>query len=288
MSDLAVFQGLAKWEKIFLAVSSFLSIIILLGGIILGVLIFCTFGGQFAGEQAGGGIVGTVVGKISDAFLQKFTFCKDFDLSNSSAIAIPNATSGVEGGSGETGDVQGNGVTCNAGKDTRTGEHAVCAPQAAWDQELVRAANAEGLDPNFVRAIIKQESNWQPRAASAFAGGLMQVIPATAAGLGCASDYRTNPIASIQCGTKYLGQLKRGQAGGPPAPTRREIAAAYNAGPGRLRPSTACSGKQIWECPFENKEKTVCNQGFNETRNYVVSVERFFQEYGTLTCNNSP
>lgn len=93
---------------------------------------------------------------------------------------------------------------------------------------VINEAAAEfGVDPDFVRAVIKQESGWKPKAVShAGAQGLMQLMPQTARGLGVTDsfDIRQN----IRGGTKLLGQLLRQYNG-----DIEKALAAYNAGPPR-------------------------------------------------------
>lgn len=92
------------------------------------------------------------------------------------------------------------------------------------------AARRFGLPPHWIRAVMKQESGFNPRATShAGAMGLMQVMPATYAelrqrhGLG-ADPY--DPRDNILAGAAYLRELhdRFGLDGMLPA---------YNAGPGR-------------------------------------------------------
>ena len=86
-----------------------------------------------------------------------------------------------------------------------------------------------GLDPKLVRAVIKEESGFQPFALSTSgAMGLMQLMPGTANGLGVTDAY--NIEQNILGGTQYLYyQLK--EFGGD-----LELAlAAYNAGPNAVK-----------------------------------------------------
>jgi soluble lytic murein transglycosylase-like protein len=89
-------------------------------------------------------------------------------------------------------------------------------------------AARHALDPDLVRAVIRVESGWNPRAVSRKgAMGLMQLMPATAAEYGVADPF--NPTENIRAGVAYLRRLIDRFDG------RMELAlAAYNAGPGAV------------------------------------------------------
>ena len=87
------------------------------------------------------------------------------------------------------------------------------------------AAGRYALSPALVDAIAHVESRYDPAAVSmAHAGGIMQLMPATARGLGVAD--RRDPAENIRGGTAYLRQLLDRFDGD----LVRTIA-AYNAGP---------------------------------------------------------
>ena len=96
-------------------------------------------------------------------------------------------------------------------------------PQGGWT-----------IDKALVLAFARQESAFNPNARShAGARGLMQLMPATAATLGgrAIKDKLHDPEVNLALGQKYLGKLL-GDA--PVKGNLLLLAAAYNAGPGKL------------------------------------------------------
>ena len=96
--------------------------------------------------------------------------------------------------------------------------------------ELIeKYADKNGLDSDFVKAVIKQESGFNPNATSKCgAMGLMQLMPSTAQGLGVTNAYDAEQ--NIEGGTKYLkGLMDRFD-------NNKSLAlAAYNAGPNAVK-----------------------------------------------------
>jgi len=95
----------------------------------------------------------------------------------------------------------------------------------AFDAIINENAAAHGVSPHLVRAVIQQESAFNPRAVSnKGAMGLMQLMPATAAELGVGDPF--DPSENIRGGVTYLkGLLRKFEH-------NIELAlAAYNAGP---------------------------------------------------------
>jgi len=82
-----------------------------------------------------------------------------------------------------------------------------------------------GVDPDLGVAVLKVESDFQPRAeSSAGAQGLMQIMPVTQKDLGVEDPF--DPEDNIDAGLRYLGWLLDKYE------RIRLAVAAYNAGPG--------------------------------------------------------
>jgi hypothetical protein len=96
------------------------------------------------------------------------------------------------------------------------------------DWIIFRVGQREGVDPRFIHAVIKQESNYEPEAlSSAGARGLMQLMPATAKRFDCAD--LEDETCNVTAGTKYLAWLLKRFNGNV------ELAlAGYNAGEGAV------------------------------------------------------
>lgn len=96
-----------------------------------------------------------------------------------------------------------------------------------FQQMIDQAAIDHGLDPKLLHALVITESAYRPRAlSSAGAGGLTQLMPATARELGVADRY--DPEENVRGGAEYLTQQIRRFG------DLRLALAAYNAGPERV------------------------------------------------------
>lgn len=115
-----------------------------------------------------------------------------------------------------------------------------------FQHAIAEAAEAHGLDPKLLHALVLTESAYRPNAVSPVgAGGLTQLMPATALELGVRNRF--DPIENLRGGADYLARqiLRFGDV--------RLALAAYNAGPSRVA--------RLGRIP-----------DFEETRNYVATV----------------
>jgi soluble lytic murein transglycosylase-like protein len=91
------------------------------------------------------------------------------------------------------------------------------------------AARRNGVDPALLAGLVKQESNFDPRARSGVgARGLTQLMDATARGLSVADPF--DPAQSLEGGAKFLGGLLKQFHG-----DQSLALAAYNAGPAAVQ-----------------------------------------------------
>ncbi len=123
-----------------------------------------------------------------------------------------------------------------------------------YDGMIREASGKYNVDESLIRAVIKQESAFNPRAEShCGAMGLMQLMPETAAEMGVTDGF--DPYQNIMGGTKYLKQMLETFNG-----NMTKAIAAYNAGPGAVMQSGGIP-------PYP------------ETQNYVSVVLDNYQRY---------
>ena len=120
---------------------------------------------------------------------------------------------------------------------------------------MIREASQKwNVDESLIRAVIKQESGFDPKATSwCGAQGMMQLMPETAAGLGVKDAY--DPQQNIMGGARYLRSLLDRFDG-----NISKALAGYNAGPGAV-------------------EKAGGIPPYQETQNYVANVLDNYRRY---------
>lgn len=101
------------------------------------------------------------------------------------------------------------------------------APGTPYGELFNRAGADHGVDPTLLAAIARQESGFDPSAvSSAGAQGLMQLMPATARGLGVTDSF--DPAQAVDGAARLVHDLMARFG-------RVDLAlAAYNAGPGAV------------------------------------------------------
>ena len=165
-------------------------------------------------------------------------------------------------------------------EEMRRDEWDIFYPLAYWDI-ISQESRARSLDPYQVAGLIRQESVFNPRAvSSARAYGLMQVVVPT--GVATAKRYGVDravtmdalfePRLNIQLGTAFLRDQidKYGRI--------EYVAAAYNAGPGRVVQWRASLPPELDEWAEAVP--------FRETRLYIQGVVRNTLQYRRLYDQN--
>jgi len=110
-------------------------------------------------------------------------------------------------------------------------------PISIYDSLISKYSKKQGFDEDLIRAQIKQESNFNPRAVSSEgARGLMQVMPGTAKDLGYRPEEMFEPEKSIEAGTRYMRQMyeKPNMQGREEWESVYLALASYNAGYGNI------------------------------------------------------
>ena len=144
-------------------------------------------------------------------------------------------------------------------------------------ETLIASSKQNGLDPVLVASLIRQESNFNPRATSPVgARGLMQLMPPVGrtlaqskgiANYGDSSLY--DPAINIRLGTVHLSGLFRRTS------NIERVLAAYNAGESRV-------ARWIQKTGASDPEIFTERIPFVETRDYVRAIVRNRAFYSTL------
>ncbi|MFA7468015.1 MAG: lytic transglycosylase domain-containing protein [Desulfotomaculaceae bacterium] len=142
---------------------------------------------------------------------------------------------------------------------------------------IQHSANA-GIDPYLLTAIMKTESNFNPKAVSPKgARGLMQIMPDTGEWIarqnGIAPfhpDLLFDPDTCIGMGAWYIADLQQEFNG-----NRIMVLAAYNGGRGNVR-------NWVKENKISGNIRDIDNIPFTETRNFVSKVLFNYKVYNWL------
>jgi soluble lytic murein transglycosylase-like protein len=117
--------------------------------------------------------------------------------------------------------------------EMRDDAEAADAALGKFELPMLRPAGGFRMDPAFVYAVVRHESNFRPLAISPVgARGLMQVMPATAVSIGAIGDGQTDrlndPGTNLAIGQRYLLQLSDNPLVGDDL---LKLIAAYGQGP---------------------------------------------------------
>jgi soluble lytic murein transglycosylase-like protein len=147
-----------------------------------------------------------------------------------------------------------------------------------YSDEIDEYAKERGLDANLVRALILQESYYNPKAKSRVgATGLMQLMPPTAKEhasrmrIPFAISRLENPEVNVRIGTYHLKMLVDMFRG-----NTYLAVASYNAGQGNVL-------KWRRAAPKKPMDEFIESIPFQETRNYVKRVTMLRSAYSRLT-----
>jgi soluble lytic murein transglycosylase-like protein len=212
--------------------------------------------------------VNNLAQKISDIFLQKLNEIQSRiplkmntpQSSTSFQSVLDTVTSTIRSGSNAI-DKEGNDRTLDVlrAKAARANSTAVIPGDKVKLMEMINvnidaSSKKYGVDPNLIRAVIQQESSYNPDSLShTGAQGLMQLMPGTADALGVKDPWDISQ--NIEGGTKYIRDQLQTFNG-----DIKLSLAAYNAGPAAVK-------KYSGVPPY------------SETQDYVVKVLDYYRQY---------
>lgn len=150
-------------------------------------------------------------------------------------------------------------------------------PKADINSKIDQYSSQSGVDPNFVRAVMGQESGGNPNAKSwANAKGLLQIIPET--GKKYRKDFDPfNVDHNLEVGTKHLAYLEKKYKG-----DKKRVLAAYNAGEGNADKENWYEQSQRWsnDPAVQKGLKPRGPSDKTNTRNYIDKIMRNYERMG--------
>ena len=147
-----------------------------------------------------------------------------------------------------------------------------------YEDSIFKHSKENGLNPYFVMAVIKAESNFDPKAHSGIARGLMQITDSTAEWIADKMNIEfepndiENPEINIKMGCyylKYLFELYHDDT---------LVLASYNAGMGNV-------SKWLNDDSLSKDSQTLEHIPYSETRGYVEKVIRYERIYKKIYGN---
>lgn len=141
-----------------------------------------------------------------------------------------------------------------------------------YEEYIYKSSEENGLDPYFVMAVIKAESNYDPEAHSGVARGLMQLTDGTAFWIAGKMEIEfderdlEDPKTNISMGCyylKYLSDLYHDET---------LLLASYNAGMGNVE-------SWLGDARYSADSKKLDYIPFEETRDYVKKVVKYKEAY---------
>jgi len=172
-----------------------------------------------------------------------------------------------------------------------------------WDAYFKQYGKQYGVDWRLLASVSYHESTFDPDGQSwAGAGGLMGLMPATAAALGIAGNDLYIPETNIRAGAEYLKMLiDTFSSVGNETEQVKMALASYNGGIGHIADARAlaekyAADKNVWDGNVERfiqlkrleqyYNDPVCKAGYfrgDETVNYVRDVISRWQAYKSLS-----
>ena len=167
-------------------------------------------------------------------------------------------------------------------ESTKTISNSALAFPMPHQSSVVQYSRQAGIDPAWAYGIMRQESRFNIGARSGVgAGGLMQIMPATAQYVArkLGEPYNASRVAggdtNIRYGTYYMGDIMNKLGGQPVLAT-----AGYNAGPNKAKTWQPENGSLA-------ADQYVETIPYSETRNYVKAVMENATNYDVLLGGNN-